>query len=32
MTIIFHRPHGVLGKLSPIEYLDKYNQEQNYSA
>jgi len=27
-----HRPHGFLGKLSPIEYLDKYNQEQNYSV
>jgi putative transposase len=27
-----HRPHTVLGKLSPIEYLDKYNQEQNYSV
>ena len=27
-----HRPHGVLGKLSPIEYLNKYNQGKNYSV
>jgi len=27
-----HRPHAVLGKLSPIEYLDKYNLEMNYSV
>jgi hypothetical protein len=27
-----HRPHSILGKLSPIEYLDKYNQEKNYSV
>jgi len=27
-----YRPHVVLGKLSPIEYLDKYNLEINYSA
>jgi putative transposase len=27
-----HRPHVVLGKLSPIEYLDKYNLVMNYSA
>jgi len=26
------RPHVVLGKLSPIEYLDKYNLEMNYSV
>lgn len=26
-----HRPHAVLGKLSPIEYLDKYNETKNYS-
>jgi len=26
------RPHAVLGKLSPIEYLDKYNLEMNYSV
>jgi putative transposase len=25
-----NRPHSVLGKLSPIEYLDKYNLKQNY--
>ena len=27
-----HRPHSTLGKLSPIEYLDKYNLEMNYSV
>jgi len=27
-----HRPHAVLGKLSPIEYLNKYNLEMNYSV
>ena len=27
-----HRPHSTLGKLSPIEYLDKYNLETNYSV
>jgi len=27
-----HRPHAVLGKLSPIEYLDKYNLEMNCSV
>ena len=26
-----HRPHAVLGKLSPIEYLDLYNQSKNCS-
>jgi len=26
------RPHTVLGKLSPIEYLDKYNLEMNCSV
>ena len=24
-----NRPHQFLGKLSPIEYLEKYNLEQN---
>lgn len=27
-----HRPHTVLGKLSPIEYLQKYNLAKNYSV
>jgi putative transposase len=27
-----HRPHKFLGKLSPIEYLNKYNQKKNYSV
>ena len=27
-----YRPHSVLGKLSPIEFLNKYNQEKNYSV
>ena len=26
-----YRPHSTLDKLSPIEYLDKYNLEMNYS-
>ena len=26
-----HRPHESLGKLSPIEYLDLYNQSKDYS-
>ena len=26
-----HRPHTILGKLSPIEYLKKYNQSTDYS-
>jgi hypothetical protein len=25
-------PYAVLGKLSPIEYLDKYNLKMNYSV
>ena len=28
----YNRPHKFLGKLSPIEYLEKYNLEQSYSA
>lgn len=28
----YHRPHTVLGKLSPVEYLNRYNQTQDYSA
>ncbi len=28
----YNRPHKFLGKLSPIEYLKKYNLEQSYSA
>ena len=28
----YHRPHSTLDKLSPIEYLDKYNLEMNYSV
>ena len=28
----YHRPHSTLGKLSPIEYLDRYNQTKNYST
>jgi len=27
-----HRPHAILGKLSPIEYLNKYNSQMNYSV
>jgi len=27
-----HRPNGVLGKLSPIEYLNEYNLKKNYSV
>jgi hypothetical protein len=27
-----YRPHSTLGKLSPIEYLDKYHLEMNYSV
>ncbi len=27
-----HRPHSILGKLSPIEYLDKYNLEKSCSV
>lgn len=27
-----HRPYSVLGKLSPIEYLDKHNSEMNCSV
>jgi putative transposase len=27
-----YRPHLTLGKLSPIEYLDKYNLDMNYSV
>ncbi len=27
-----HRPHSVLGKLSPIEYLNEYNSKRNYSV
>lgn len=26
-----HRPHKFLGKLSPIEYLEKYSQQMNCS-
>jgi putative transposase len=26
-----HRPHESLKKLSPIEYLDLYNQSKDYS-
>lgn len=28
----YHRPHTVLGKLSPVEYLNRYNQTKDYSA
>ncbi|MBD3796893.1 MAG: transposase [Campylobacterales bacterium] len=28
----YHRLHSILGKLSPIEYLDKYNLEMDYSV
>lgn len=28
----YNRPHQFLGKLSPIEYLEKYNLAQSYSA
>lgn len=27
-----HRPHAVLGKLSPIEYLNKYYSEMSCSV
>ena len=27
-----HRPHSILDKLSPIEYLDKYNSQMSYSV
>lgn len=27
----YHRPHTFLGKLSPVEYLNKYNQQMNCS-
>ena len=27
-----YRPHSTLDKLSPIEYLDKYNLEMSYSV
>jgi putative transposase len=27
-----HRPHKFLGKLSPTEYLNEYNQKKNYSV
>ena len=27
-----HRPHSTLDQLSPIEYLDKYHLEMNYSV